>query len=234
MYLKYNGPDGILKRYSQEYDEIRASIAASDDADLFQDMMDRNGDVCSTRTWHDCGPIGSIHYRFRPESLLGYIDHRAIPRPTINIVPLAEVEGIPHHHNMNPDDDPSLKGPLLKVLYRLMEDKDGEPFIDDVDDIQFPEYYRAIYRPRCLKFIERGLKSEDSVGYGATAFLTDMSLIFSNCHFYNCSESKDRACADNLEKLMKALLGEMGDIGEKLLVSHPNYFTRALYWESAY
>lgn len=240
VYLKYNGPDGILKRYSQEYDEIKARIAATDDTILVKRLKDYNSD--------DCGPQRNIYSdivrryemdhginRRKEKRQLNQvydIEHaRAQPKPTISLVPFAGIDGVPHHHNKNPDDDPALNAVLLNILNSLMAEKDGEPFVDQVDEIEFQNYYTDIRRPRYLKFIEQGLRSDSSVGYGATAFFNDMRNLFWDCEFYNGPHSEYTKRGKNLERIMKALLRDKGPVGEKLLVSHAKYSTQAFYYE---
>ncbi|KAI7782607.1 hypothetical protein LA080_013095 [Diaporthe eres] len=230
VYLKYNGPDGILKRYSQEYDEIKAMIAASEDTILLKDLNLYCLDDFSAKGAHHY-PSGKITYDFekdrgskvggekRNSDSVDETEH-VQPKPTINLVPFAGIDGVPHHHNMNPDDDPAWNVLLLEILHRLMAEKDGKPFIDEVDETEFEDYYPDIVRPRCLKFIEQGLKSDTSVGYGATAFFNDMHLLFWNCRYHNGPQSDYTTCAVNLETLMKALLREMGPLGERLLAQY--------------
>ncbi|KAG6354005.1 hypothetical protein INS49_004976 [Diaporthe citri] len=229
VYLKYNGPDGILKRYSQEYDEIKARIAASDDTLLVKRLKSYNSDNCSPRN----DICRNIAYQFekdrgtdtreaeRQSDQLDGIEHaREQPKPTISLVPFAGIDGVPHHHNKNPDDDPSWNVLLLEILHRLMAEKDGEPFIDQVDETEFEQYYPEIARPRHLKFIEQGLRSDSSVGYGATAFFNDMVLFFWNCRYYNGPKSEYTKMGANLQNLMKALLREKGPVGERLLAQY--------------
>ncbi|KAK7737615.1 Histone acetyltransferase kat2b [Diaporthe eres] len=225
VYLKYNGPDGILKRCSQEYDEIKARIAA-DDTPFVK--------ILESEDYDDCSPRKNIYRNMVTEfenerginpreakkqsDQLDDIEHaRALLKPTISLVPCATIVGIPHHHNKNPDDDPSWNVLLLEVLHRLMAEKDGEPFIDEVDETEFKDYYLDCRRPRYLKFIEQGLKSDTSVGYGSTSFFNDMHQLFWNCRYYNGPESKYATRGANLESIMKTLLREMGPVGEKLL-----------------
>lgn len=241
VYEKYNGPGGILERFSQEYDEIKNRIAASDDTILFKDMNLYNPASFSPRSNHHYPDVGNIVFQFkkgfnrarrvevRQSSRADDIEHE---KPTISLVPFAGIDGVPHHHNMNPDDDLSLNALLLEILHRLMNDKDGGPFINEVDETQFEHYYRVVDRPRCFKFIEQGLRSDISVGYGATAFFNDMLLLFWNCRCYNGPRSENTTRGANLERLMKALFREKGRVGDKLLVSHPNYSARTLHCES--
>lgn len=240
VYLKYNGPDGILERCSQEYDEIKARITAEDDTLFVKVLESENSGNCSSRKYIYCHMANEFEKdrgtnsreAERQSDQLDGIEHaREQPKPTISLVPCAGIDGIPHHHNKNPDDDPSLNAPLLKILHRMMAEKDGEPFIDQVDETEFQQYYLDIHRPRHLKFIEQGLRSESSVGYGATAFFNDMLLLFWSCRFRNGPESEYAYRGANLERIMKALLREMGPVGEKLLVSQPKHSAQAFNYE---
>lgn len=240
VYLKYNGPDGILKRYSREYDEIKARIAASDDTLLVKGLELYHEDDCSFQ-WNIYNQIANRFEKNRvtnpreakrQSDQSNDIEHaRAQRKPTISLVPFAGIDGIPHHHNKNPDDDPSWNAPLLDILHRLMAEEDGEPFIEQVDETEFEDYYPDIEKPRHLKFIEQGLRSDSSVGYGATAFFNDMYILFWNCEYYNGPKSEQRTRGANLEALMKALLREMGPLGERLLVNQPSHSTQASYHE---
>lgn len=240
VYEKYNAPGGILERYSQEYAEIKNRIAASDDTILFKDMDLYNPASFSPRSNHHYPDVGNIVFQFKkglnrkPQVEVrqsGRADDIEHEKPTIHLVPFAGIDGVPHHHNMNPDDDLSLNALLLKILHRLMNDKDGEPFINLVDETKFENYYRVVDRPRCFKFIEQGLRSDISVGYGATAFFNDMLLLFWNAQNANGARSENATRGANLERLMKALLREKGRVGDKLLVSQPNYAAQTLHCE---
>lgn len=227
IFLKYNGPDGLRKRYSEELKEMKTRITDADDGILFTELERIKYNPISTggKQTFQYGPLGSISYNVKLETdddsqmdiAAGVLAER--PKPVINLVPFGgQVNGVPHHHNLNPDDDLSLKDILLDVLQRLMNDKNGQPFINEVDDETLGAYLDSIPRPRHLKFIEKGLKSDSWVGYGATAFFNDMLLLFKNGRSFRGWKSKDATCADNLEKLMKKLIRELGDVGEQLLV----------------
>lgn len=223
VFKKYNGPDGIWKRYAQELDEMKARTPDADRS-VFKTMEDvapwpirRSGDKDFSY-----GPLGSIRYQIQQNLEDTPVkDPRENQKPVINLVPFAGMVGIPHHHNMNPDDDPTLKAPLLKILHRLMDEKDGQPFIEEIGEEEIAKHEGHLQRPRCFRFIEKGLKSEDSVGYGVTAFFNDMRLIFRNCHVIKGPKSEYAKSVDNLEQLMKRLLREMGSVGEQLLVPNP-------------
>lgn len=226
-FLKYNGPDGIKKRYSDELKEMKTRITDADDGSLFTDLESIRPYPISTggkRTF-DYGPLGSISCNIKLEtddgSQMGIAKRNIAerPKPVINLVPFGgQVNGVPYHHNMNPDDDLSLKHTLLDVLQSLMNDENGQLFINQVEDEILGAYLELTPRPRHLKFIEKGLKSDNWVGYGATAFFNDMLLLFENGRSFRGWKPQEATCADNLEKRMKELLRELGDVGEQLLV----------------
>lgn len=229
VFMKYNGPEGIRSRYSKELDDIKARLTDADDAVLLQCMACFHGEPVSLsgkKTFY-YDPQGSISYNFALESEVDA--PRAVvatKKPVINLVPLGGIDGVPHHHNMNPDDDPSHKVLLLNVLHRLMEEKDGKPFLNQVEDDKLAVYLATIGRPRYLEFIEKGLRSEDSIGYGSTAFFNDMLLLFRGYRLYHGPFSEYSMCALNLEILMKKLLRDMGGVGERLLVLTPTISPR--------
>lgn len=238
IFLKYHGPDGIAKRYSEELKEMKTRITDADDGILFAAMetIRRNPISTGSKQKFYYGPLGSISYNIKldtdDDSSQMDMAERSIaerPKPVIDIVPFGgQVNGVPHHHNMNPDDDLSLKDNLLDILRTLMDDENGKPFINEVEDEILGAYLESISRPRHLKFIEKGLKSDNWVGYGATAFFNDMLLLFENGRSFRGWNSKEATCADNLEKRMKKLLQELGDVGEQLLVPTRLFYLRLL------
>lgn len=221
IFLKYNGPDGIRKRYSEELKEMKTRITDADDGILFKHMNNLRANPTRRpgEESFDYGPRGKIYYRLQQEvEDDSESDIMARPSPVINLVPFGGgLDGVPHHHNMNPADDHSLNATLLDVLHRLMNDENGKPFLKEDEGEDLEQYLRIVERPRYLKFIEKGLRSDKSIGYGATAFFNDMRLLFFNNRAYQ-HRPGNRECAINLEALMKKLLGEMGDVGEQLLV----------------
>lgn len=221
IFLKYNGPDGIRKRYSEELKGMKTRISDADDGILFEHMENFRADPTSRpgEEIFDYGARGKIYYRLQQEvEDDSESDVTARPSPAINLVPFGGgLDGVPHHHNMNPADDHSLNATLLDVLHRLMNDENGKPFIKEAEGKDLEQYLSIVERPRYLKFIEKGLRSDKSIGYGATAFFNDMRLLFVNNRV--CQHRPgNRECAINLEVLMKKLLGGMGDVGEQLLV----------------
>lgn len=223
VFEKYNGPNGIWQHYAQELDEMKSRIP-----DAYRYLFRAVGNAAAWRFSRSgnkhftYGARGSIQYQIR-ENLeeIPQKDPGASQKPVINLVPFGGMVGIPHHHNMNPDDDPTLKAPLLKILHRLMDEKDAQPFIEEIGEEEIAEQNGRLWRPRCFKFIENGLKSEDSVGYGVTAFFNDMLILFHNCRRDNGRHSEYTKSLNNLEELMKELLREMGSVGEQLLVPNP-------------
>lgn len=221
IFLKYNGPGGIRARYSEEMKQMKTRITDADDGILFEymDNFRRNPTSWSGEDVFDYGPRGKIYYRLQQEVQNdSESDFTARPSPGISLVPFGGgLDGVPHHHNMNPADDHSLNATLLDVLHRLMNDENGKPFLKEADGEVLEQDLKIVERPRHLKFIEKGLRSDKSIGYGATAFFNDMRLLFVNNR--SCQHKpRNRECAINLEVLMKKLLGEMGDVGEQLLV----------------
>ena len=147
--------------------------------------------------------------------------------PVINLVPLGVDECIPHHHNKNPDDDLSLNPTLLQLLHRLMDHNLAAPFINFDDEKRGPEYYFLVKRPRWFKFIEQGLTSDPSLGYGATAFFNDMLLLFRNPALWTIKPTDwDTGRVITLETEMKMMLQKMGSVGEQFLVSQSSYSTQ--------
>lgn len=139
--------------------------------------------------------------------------------PDINLIPFGADEGVPYHHNMNPDDDLSLNPTLLELLQHLMETELAEPFIDFNHEKRAAGYYRRIRRPRCINFIGQGLRLGHSIGYGATAFFNDMLLVFTNAGKDTLGGGGEVLTADFLEQKMEETLRAMGSVGAKLLVS---------------
>lgn len=229
VFLKYNG---IRKPYAQEYDEIKARIAASDDADLLEEMEghpSRDRPVAFRSFEYNRG--GKIDYLHMDLEVGREEIDSSGELPVINLVPLGADDSIPYHHNMNPDDDLSLNPTLLQLLHRLMDHEYAKDFLNFDDEKREPEYYDAVRKPRCLKFIEQGLTSDPSLGYGATAFFNDMLLLFrSPERYYYRPTSWEVTHAMGLELFMKKLLREMGSVGEQLLVSQSSYSTQQLYW----
>lgn len=241
VYSKYNGPEGIRKRCPQEYKDIKASISASDDESLLKDMESFQAGLLAPShplrgNTFSYGADGTISYRMKSQDGESDSDRdRLLARarfPVINLVPLGTDYGIPHHHNMNPDDDLSLNPTLLQLLHRLMEHKDAESFINFDDEKRVPKYYVKVRKPRCFTFIEQGLKSDPSIGYGSTAFFYDMLSLFRSPTLVNELQpsSEYMFAARTLEIYMRQLLGEMGSVGEQLLVSQSSYFTWNFCW----
>lgn len=221
IFLKYNGPDGIRKRYSEELKEMTTRITDADDGILFKHMDNFRANPTSRpgNESFDYGPRGKIYYRLQQEVEDDFeSDVTARPSPAISLVPFdGGLDGVPHHHNTNPADDHSLNATLLDVLHRLMNDENGKPFLEEAEGEDLEQYLSVVERPRYLKFMEKGLRSDKAIGYGATAFFNDMRLLFVNNRA--CQHRPgNRERAINLEALMKKLLGEMGDVGEQLLV----------------
>lgn len=208
--MKYAGPEGIRKRYFQEFNEIRARIAASGDASLFEDMEDRRPN-----------PIlrpGRHSFYYRDIGTISYDVEQGLEYDLDEIQPIPVIEGATRHHNLNPDDDLSLRTPLLKVLQRMVASPASENFTEAVNETVFQDYYTIVNRPRCLKGIENALITAPSYGYGATAFFNDVLLLFHNCRMYNGPASRDSKLADYLESSMKQWIEEMIPNGEQLLV----------------
>ena len=210
VFLKYNGPDGIRKHYSQEYDEIKARIASSGDTCLFEDMGYRNSNPISRsgKRNFSYGRLGTISYNIEHDMENNSAESQSGPVS----------DGAPQHHNINPDDDLSHKAPLLEVLEYMIAL--AEPFTEPVDETVFQDYYITVNRPRDLTYIQHALRSAPS--YGATAFFNDILLLFHNCRLYNGPNSKEAQSANHLESLMKRWIGEIILNGEQLLVGPLN------------
>lgn len=238
VFSKYNGSEGIRQRYNQEYEEIKARISASDDKSLLEDveLYQATAQPSYPLIWKtfSYGAVGSILYRMKAPDESDSVKNMRMAKaelPVINLVPLGTDGGMPHHHNMNPDDDLSLNPTLLQLLQRLIDHEDAELFINFDDEKREPNYYVRVRKPRCFRFIEQGLTSDPSIGYGATAFFNDMLLLFRGPRLFAQPHSESKFSAQTLELYMRKLLGEMGDVGEQLLVSQSSYSTRPLHWQ---
>lgn len=234
VFSKYNGSEGIRQGYEQEFEEIKARISLSDDKSLLDDVESYQGFAApshplSTRTF-EYGASGTISYRMKAQDdESDSVRDRRLAKaglPVINLVPLGTDGGMPHHHNMNPDDDLSLNPTLMQLLQRLIEHEDAQSFINFDDEKRAPDYYARVRRPRWLRFIEQGLTSDPSIGYGATAFFNDILLLFRGPPLYYQESSGSKFSAQTLELYMRKLLGDMGSVGEQLLVSQAGYCTR--------
>lgn len=238
VYSKYNGPEGIRERFDQEYKEIKARISTHDDKSLLEDveLWQVHTDPIYPLRFNNFsyGAAGTIAYRMKGEDDDSDSDRdRRLAEaglPVINLVPLGIDGDMPHHHNMNPDDDLSLNPTLLQLLHRLMDHKDAESFINFDDEKRVPSFYLHVNKPRWFTFIEQGLKSDPSIGYGATAFFNDMLLLLRRPRSFHQGRSEYIFSAQTLELYMRKLLGEMGSVGEQLLVSQSSYSTWDFCW----
>jgi hypothetical protein len=175
--------------------------------------------------WEDKGDARLYYTAFA--KALGLVDDPTKGKiPPLHHIPFQEDDGIPLHHNMNPDDDLSLNPKLLEILHQVMEHKDAGPFINFDDEKRPPKYYFSITKPRWLKYIEEGLKSGPAIGYGATAFFNDMVLLFKNPAnwVFRCETLALQVL--NLRDCMVGLLKQWGSDGERLLVSLPSYIAQ--------
>ncbi|POS76995.1 hypothetical protein DHEL01_v204614 [Diaporthe helianthi] len=229
VFVKYNGPEGIRNPDRQRADELRAKIPTLGlDSELITEVR---------RIFFNDRPSGNGHFWYEKGGWIKYHDlQREVPvegsasslvdPPSFNPVPLAVGEESQHHHNINPDDDLLLNGTLLELLQGLMKLKCAERFINFDHEKKVEQYQRAICRPRCLSFIEKGLKLDHSIGYGATAFFNDMLLVFTRpLKFDPWVITPDKDDADTLEKEMEKRLRKMGSVGEQLLVSQTSSCT---------
>lgn len=185
-------------------------------ANLFEAHFARNGPSGSSSFTYGHG--GQILYsRMGLEVKMQPKGSSVVELPVINLIPFGADGGVPYHHNLNPDDDHSLNPTLLEVLHRLMRCEEAKEFINFHHERRTATYYPSIVRPRCLSFIEQGLKSGNSIGYGATAFFNDILLIFQNIKKRDSYE--EVSMGDILEREMLKVLEAMGSVGEQLRVS---------------
>lgn len=239
VFSKYNGSEGIRQGYEQEFEEIKARISLSDDKSLLEDVESYQAFVgpsypLRTRTFK-YGAFNTISYCMKAQDdESDTVRDRRLAKaglPAINLVPLGTDGGMPHHHNMNPDDDLSLNPTLMQLLQRLIDHEDAESFINFDDEKRDPMYYTFVRKPRWFRFIEQGLTSDPSIGYGATAFFNDILLLLRGPRQYSQAHSGSKFCAQTLELYMRKLLEEMGSVGEQLLVSQASYATRQFHWQ---
>ncbi|KKY35851.1 hypothetical protein UCDDA912_g04123 [Diaporthe ampelina] len=114
VFLKYNGPDGIRKHYSQEYDEIKARIASSGDTCLFEDMGYQNPNPISRsgKRNFSYGRLGTISYNIEHDMENNSAESQSGPAQYDAIVkqgpePWPDPERIlshPDYYGRKPDD----------------------------------------------------------------------------------------------------------------------------------
>ncbi|KAL1882871.1 cat eye syndrome chromosome region, candidate 2 [Diaporthe australafricana] len=227
LFLKHHGPEGEWKQQAQDFADLKAKVAAEGDHTLVSIMDSRNqipAQASGTQLF-DYGRAGQIRYQMdlsrNIQDGVGVLADRksgrveainkakAHPRPAYEVIPAQPAYGQTRHHNANDEDDLTLKVTFLRIVQRLMNHKDAWPFLSSVSETQCPDYYTVIKRPRYLSAIQSNLRTEDSWGYGATAFFNDILLVFHNCRLYHGPDSEFARFVNRLERLMKRLLLEL-------------------------
>ncbi|KAM4663574.1 nucleosome-remodeling factor subunit BPTF [Discoglossus pictus] len=97
---------------------------------------------------------------------------------------------------LSPLTDKDYEG-LKRVLRSLQAHKMAWPFLEAVDPIDAPDYYRVIKEPMDLSTVEERILTR--FYKKLTEFVADMTKIFDNCRYYNPSDSTFCQSAEVLE-----------------------------------
>lgn len=95
------------------------------------------------------------------------------------------------------------------TIKELKKNRDAPAFLVPVDPVllNIPDYPQVVKNPMDLSTVERKL---NNVEYETVDdFVSDISLIFSNCYLYNGRELPVSICAANLETAFNRLLRRM-------------------------
>ncbi|MEE6507150.1 hypothetical protein FKM82_007977 [Ascaphus truei] len=97
---------------------------------------------------------------------------------------------------LSPLTDKDYEG-LKRVLRSLQTHKMAWPFLEAVDPVDAPDYYKVIKEPMDLATMEERIRTR--FYKKLTEFVADMTKIFDNCRYYNPSDSPFCQSAEVLE-----------------------------------
>ncbi|XP_050306700.1 protein kinase C-binding protein 1 isoform X2 [Anthonomus grandis grandis] len=110
---------------------------------------------------------------------------------------------------------PALRGMTLEHLcsllkfavYRMIQCQGSEPFVNPVNEADFPEYKKYIIQPMDLTLLEKNIKENL---YGSTqAFEADAKWILHNSIVFNSTQSKLSSIAKSIIKICKQEMSEI-------------------------
>lgn len=126
------------------------------------------------------------------------------------------------HPRQVPGDNLEMKRPLFYIQQKLRNQNPEEAELFRNLPIPWIEttYQERIKEPRSLSGIQYDIQTPSWGGYGATAFLKDMHLLFVNARQFYGRNSHHAKCADKLERELKKLMAaDLGDDSKKMVVS---------------
>lgn len=105
-------------------------------------------------------------------------------------------------------DPEKLTACFQTIINLLNQHTDSWPFLRPVKAADVPDYYELIKYPMDLKTMQDRLRERYYIN--RRLFIADMTRIFTNCRFYNSSETPYYKCANTLEEYFKTKMKEMG------------------------
>ena len=90
----------------------------------------------------------------------------------------------------------SIENDCRVIINEMIKSENGQPFVDKVNENDYPEYYEMIKQPMDLTTIRNKLKNKQYENKEQFAY--DCRLVFDNCEYFNEDDSKIGQCGHKL------------------------------------
>lgn len=226
LFRKYHDPGNIREKYIIKAEHLMSQLTEDDPVLAAVIRRHRKVIMCESNiaffydgkatiqyndgTWKDQAEANRLNPLLQMPEPQPYGMYRSVKR---------ELDWI--HPRREPGDNLEMKRPLFYMLQKLRKQNptEAELFEDEPFAWVEPTYREKIKEPRYFFRIDQDIRTPSWGGYGATAFLKDMHLLFSNARQFYGRDSHRARCGDKLEREMRKMMAaDLGDDG-KMLVS---------------
>lgn len=103
---------------------------------------------------------------------------------------------------------------IRSLVSSLQNHPNAWPFLRPVNKTEVPDYYTIIERPMDLSTIEKNL--EENLYRNMERFISDVTLIFTNCRTFNKPNTQYHKCVERLEEHFRKKLGALQESNPEL------------------